>query len=56
MSSSWRPGGVLEVRHVDSLDELLDEAALVVNCSGVGARKLADDPAVHPHPRGRLCW
>lgn len=41
-------GGVLEVRHIDSLDELLDEADLVVNCSGVGARKLVDDPAVHP--------
>lgn len=41
-------GGVLEVRHIDLLDELLDEADLVVNCSGVGARKLADDPAVHP--------
>lgn len=41
-------GGILELRQVDSLDELLDEANLVVNCSGVGARKLADDPAVHP--------
>lgn len=41
-------GGRLEMRHIDSLDELLDEANLVVNCSGVGARKLADDPAVHP--------
>ena len=41
-------GGILEVRQIDSLDELLDEGDLVVNCSGVGARKLADDPAVHP--------
>lgn len=41
-------GGSFEVRHIDSLDELLDAADLVVNCSGVGARKLASDPAVHP--------
>ncbi|MYH66367.1 MAG: FAD-binding oxidoreductase [Chloroflexi bacterium] len=41
-------GGVFDLRHIDSLDELLDEVNLVVNCSGVGARRLADDPAVQP--------
>ena len=41
-------GGALEVGEVDSLDGLLDEAALLVNCSGVGARGLADDAAVYP--------
>ena len=41
-------GGTLELREVDSLDALLDEADLLVNCSGVGARKLANDAAVVP--------
>ncbi len=41
-------GGVIEERSVDSLDEVAAEADLLVNCSGVGARRLADDPAVYP--------
>ncbi len=41
-------GGSLQRREVDSLDALLEESALLVNCSGVGARDLADDPAVYP--------
>ena len=41
-------GGALEVGEVDSLDGLLDEAALLINCSGVGARDLARDSAVYP--------
>ena len=35
-------------RDVDSLDEVAAGADLLVNCSGVGARTLADDPAVYP--------
>lgn len=41
-------GGVIEERDVASLDEAAAEADLLVNCSGVGARKLADDAAVYP--------
>lgn len=41
-------GGVIEERSVDSLDEVAAEADLLVNCSGVGARQLADDAAVYP--------
>ena len=41
-------GGVIEERAVDSLDDAAAAADLLVNCSGVGARKLADDPAVYP--------
>lgn len=40
---------------VDQEDDLLAEygAELIVNCSGLGARELADDPTVVPH-RGAL--
>ena len=41
-------GGLLEEREVDSLGEPLDDAPVVVNCSGVGARDLARDEAVYP--------
>lgn len=41
-------GGVIEERSVDSLDEAAAEAELLVNCSGIGARQLADDAAVYP--------
>ena len=41
-------GGKLEERTIESLDELAGEAALLVNCSGVGARELARDPGVYP--------
>lgn len=41
-------GGAIEARVVDSLDEVAAEADLLVNCSGVGARQLADDAAVYP--------
>ncbi len=41
-------GGIIEARDVESLDEAAAEADLLVNCSGVGARKLADDSAVNP--------
>ena len=41
-------GGVIEERNIDSLDEAAAEADLLVNCSGIGARQLADDAAVYP--------
>lgn len=41
-------GGGLELRKVDSLEELAGEAPLLVNCSGVGARELANDDSVYP--------
>ncbi len=41
-------GGVIELRSVQSLMDLADEAPLLVNCSGVGARQLANDQAVYP--------
>lgn len=49
-------GGVLRQRSLDRLTDvtaLVDSAAAVVNATGLGARHLADDPAVHPI-RGRI--
>ncbi|XP_045621013.2 D-aspartate oxidase isoform X1 [Procambarus clarkii] len=41
-------GGRLEVRRLSSLTEAAQEADLVINCSGLGARDLVPDPAVYP--------
>lgn len=41
-------GGNVEIREIESLDELAGEAPLLVNCSGVGAREVANDAAVYP--------
>lgn len=41
-------GGNMEERTIETLDELADEAPLLVNCTGVGARELANDEAVYP--------
>ena len=41
-------GGAIETRTVRSLDEAAEQAPVVVNCSGLGARELAGDHDVHP--------
>ena len=41
-------GGTIEEREIGSLDELYRDNRLVVNCSGVWARKLAKDKEVYP--------
>jgi D-amino-acid oxidase len=41
-------GGKVEVKHVESLKPLLEEADFVVNCSGLGARELAKDKRMFP--------
>lgn len=41
-------GGRIVHRRLRSLDELVGEAPVVVNCSGLGARSLAGDPLVEP--------
>jgi D-amino-acid oxidase len=38
----------VEVRPVGSLAEVAEQAPMVVNCSGIGARELASDPALRP--------
>jgi len=41
-------GGQLELAEVESLSELADQAPLLANCTGLGARELVPDPSVHP--------
>jgi len=41
-------GGQLELAEVNSLSELADQAPLLANCAGLGARELVPDPSVHP--------
>ncbi|MGB1243134.1 MAG: FAD-dependent oxidoreductase [Chitinophagales bacterium] len=43
-------GGQIEVRKVESIEGLLKEnpQAVIVNCSGLGAKKLCDDEALFP--------
>jgi D-amino-acid oxidase len=41
-------GGTVTRRRVDSLDEPLAAADVVVNCAGLGARELVPDPVVVP--------
>lgn len=48
-------GGTIETRQVRSLAEVSSAEALVVNCAGLGARELADDPALRPI-RGQVVW
>ncbi len=46
-------GTTMERTRLESLDEALDRADIVVNCSGIGARDLVPDPSVQPI-RGQL--
>lgn len=48
-------GGTIRVVQITSLDEVLEDgwSELVVNCTGLAARELADDPSVYP-VRGQI--
>ena len=41
-------GGVLVTRERRHLSEVVNDSTIVVNCAGLGARQLVDDPAVYP--------
>jgi len=41
-------GGKFEVREIKSLDDLKQDYSLIVNCTGVWAKVVADDPSVYP--------
>lgn len=41
-------GGAFDLREIESLDDLKQEHALIVNCTGVWAKHVADDPSVYP--------
>jgi D-amino-acid oxidase len=36
-------GGKISEREINSLDELIDEHSIVINCTGLGSRELAND-------------
>jgi D-amino-acid oxidase len=46
-------GGGFTHRHVHSLDEVADDADVVVNCTGLGARELVGDATLYP-VRGQI--
>ena len=46
-------GGTIEVKKLATLREALGHAEVIVHCSGLGARELADDPRMQP-VRGQL--
>lgn len=48
-------GGLVRIVRIASLDEVLDDgwSELVVNCTGLAARELANDPSVYP-VRGQI--
>lgn len=46
-------GEILVGVHFDHLDEVNSDCALLVNCTGVGARTLVPDPEIEPH-RGQV--
>lgn len=41
-------GGTIETAAIGSLDQAAADAAIVINCAGLGARDLASDPTVFP--------
>ncbi len=41
-------GGVIKSQTIDSLSELEADHHLIINCAGLGARKIAKDEAVYP--------
>ena len=41
-------GGGFEVREIQTLDDLKHDYPLIVNCTGVWAKHVADDPSVYP--------
>ena len=41
-------GGTITIRALESIDDAFDGVDAVVNCSGLGARELANDPTVEP--------
>ncbi|XP_033126987.1 D-aspartate oxidase-like [Anneissia japonica] len=48
MNKFQEHGGIFINRHINSLSEIAGEYDVVVNCTGLGARELGNDPSVYP--------
>nr|CAH0098111.1 unnamed protein product [Daphnia galeata] len=40
--------GIVVVKRLESLEEIASDFNVIINCSGIGARELVNDPSVHP--------
>jgi len=41
-------GGIVVARKLESIDDITSDFNVVINCSGLGAHQLGNDPLVHP--------
>lgn len=41
-------GGIVVARKLESIDDIASDFNVVINCSGLGAHQLGNDPLVHP--------
>jgi D-amino-acid oxidase len=46
-------GGIIQSTHINKIEEIPDDFALIVNCAGIGARELVHDLNLEPH-RGQV--
>ncbi|MFL6583065.1 MAG: FAD-dependent oxidoreductase [Chthoniobacterales bacterium] len=46
-------GGTVHETHLENLEDIPPDYAVVINCAGIGARELAQDSALEPH-RGQV--
>jgi D-amino-acid oxidase len=46
-------GGIIESAHINKVGEIPRDFDMIVNCAGIGARKLVDDSELEPH-RGQV--
>lgn len=48
MEQFRRKGGNVVVKRLECFEELASDFDVIINCSGIGAKELANDLSVHP--------
>ena len=48
-----KAGGMIQSTHINKVEEIPSNFDLIINCAGIGARKLVHDPELEPH-RGQV--
>lgn len=48
-----KSGGTIQSTHISKVEEIPPEFDLIINCAGIGARRLVHDPDLEPH-RGQV--